>query len=248
MSFPNKKNVLFIVAGVALIVAASFAVVLFYSIQYGRYDEDVTKGALIATATPESLPGPKAQSSNELIVAFGDSITAGYGIDLADAYPSVLEGLLREAGYSVTVVNAGVSGETTAGGLRRVDFVISQKPDIVIVALGGNDVLRGIPPDNTRSNLSEIVEKFQGAGIRVILAGMRAPDNMGKTFQDEFDAMYPALAETYNTAFVPFLLEGVALDGALNQSDGIHPNPKGARIIAEQNIFPVLLPLLQRTN
>lgn len=204
---------------------------------------------LSATTTVFEFPDvptrrTNAQSPTTTIVAFGDSITAGYGIDIDAAYPAVLEQALQDAGYNAIVINSGVSGETTAGGLRRADFVASQKPDIVLVALGGNDLLRGIDPASTRNNLAGIIETFQRAGAKVVLAGMRAPENLGEGYVLQFDAIYPALAREFGVPLVPFLLEGVALVEDKNQRDGIHPNEEGARVIAEEILLPKILPLL----
>ena len=202
--------------------------------------EDVAVSRLITSTTT-----PQVEKAKTTIVAFGDSVTAGYGITIPEAYPKQLENFLRARGLDVTVINSGVSGETTAGGLRRAHFVADQKPDIALVALGGNDVLRGIPPGNTKENLAQIITIFQKAGMHVVLVGMYAPANLGDAYVREFNAIYPDLARTYAVPLVPFLLDGVALDPALNQDDGIHPNQRGAKIIAEQNILPILLPLLR---
>jgi acyl-CoA thioesterase-1 len=205
--------------------------------------------AVPATTTQSdtgSLGGPQTKGATTTIVAFGDSITAGYGIDLARAYPAVLERSLRDAGYGVAVINSGVSGETTAGGLRRAEFVASQNPDIVLVALGGNDLLRGIDPASTRNNLAGIIEIFKRAGAKVVLAGMYAPSNLGEGYVEQFNAIYPALAREFDVPLVPFLLENVALDKTKNQQDGIHPNEAGAQIIAQENLLPRILPLLSR--
>lgn len=198
-----------------------------------------------AWQNPNSASTTESRKAQTTIVAFGDSITAGYGIELTEAYPKLLEELLLARGLDVRVINSGVSGETTAGGLRRAQFVADRKPDIVLVALGGNDMLRGIPPENTKENLAQIIAIFQKAGIQVVLAGMYASANLGEAYVNEFNALYPALARTYVIPLVPFLLEGVALDPALNQADRIHPNQSGARIVAEQNVLPVLLPLIE---
>lgn len=179
------------------------------------------------------------------IIAFGDSITAGYGLDIKESYPSQLAQLLEKRGIKVNMVNAGVSGETTAGGLRRASFVAEQKPDLVILALGGNDMLRGIDPKATRENLEGILKVFRQKNIPVILAGMQAPINLGLSYRKQFNAIYPELAEAYDLPLVSFLLEDVALVPSLNQDDGIHPNKEGARIIAEKNVLPVVLDVLK---
>lgn len=189
---------------------------------------------------------PAADARNEtLIIAMGDSITAGLGVELEEAYPALLEARLRAEGHAVRVVNSGVSGETTADGQRRADFIARQKGDIVIVALGGNDALRGIEPAAAALQLESIIETLVQSGARVVLAGMYAPRNLGSTYVGSFDAMYPELAKKYALPLIPFLLEGVALDPALNQPDGIHPTPAGQRIIMEKNIYPVIVGLLK---
>lgn len=186
-----------------------------------------------------------AIASETVIIVMGDSITAGLGVQLEEAYPALLEARLRAEGHAVRVVNSGVSGETTAGGLRRADFIARQKGDIVIVALGGNDALRGIDPAAAAVQLESIINILAQSGARVVLAGMYAPHNLGSAYVGSFDAMYPALAKKYALPLVPFLLEGVALHPALNQPDGIHPTPAGQRIIMEQNIYPVIIGLLK---
>jgi len=210
--------------------------------------EERRKEFFLATSTSAESNRKAVQNvsthATTTIIVFGDSITAGYGINSMDAYPAVLERKLRDVGYAVTVINSGVSGETSAGGLSRAEFVASQKPDIVILALGGNDMLRGIDPTSTRRNLAGIIETLKRSGATVILAGMRASANLGDAYVKQFDAIYPSLAREFDVPLVPFLLEGVALDPKLNQRDGIHPNEEGARVIAEQNILPMLLSLL----
>lgn len=186
-----------------------------------------------------------AIAGETVIIVMGDSITAGLGVQLEEAYPALLEARLRAEGHAVRVVNSGVSGETTAGGLRRADFIARQKGDIVIVALGGNDALRGIDPAAAAVQLESIINILAQSGARVVLAGMYAPHNLGSAYVGSFDAMYPALAKKYALPLVPFLLEGVALHPALNQPDGIHPTPAGQRIIMEQNIYPVIIGLLK---
>lgn len=180
-----------------------------------------------------------------VIVALGDSITSGLGVAADEAYPALLEVRLRRDGYAYRVVNAGVSGDTTAGGLRRVDWVLRAQPEIVIVALGANDGLRGQPPQTTRANLEAIVMRLQTAGTRVLLAGMRMPPNYGAEFTREFEAVFPAVARRANVALLPFLLDGVAADPTLNQADGLHPNAAGHRVIADR-LWPHLRPLLKK--
>jgi len=181
-----------------------------------------------------------------VIVALGDSITSGLGVAADEAYPARLEILLRRDGYAYRVVNAGVSGDTTAGGLRRVDWVLRAQPEIVILALGANDGLRGQSPKTTRANLEAIVARLTAAGARVLLAGMRMPPNYGEEFTRQFEAVFPAVARRANVALVPFLLDGVAADPTLNQADGLHPNAAGHRVIADR-LWPHLAPLLKKT-
>jgi acyl-CoA thioesterase I len=186
---------------------------------------------------------PGTARAERAIVALGDSLTAGLGVAPDEAYPALLEARLRREGFAYRVINAGVSGDTTAGGLRRVDWVLRAKPEIVIVALGANDGLRGQSPGAMRDNLEAIVARLQAAGARVLLAGMRLPPNYGAEYAREFEAVYPAVARRAKVAFMPFLLDGVAADARLNQPDGIHPLAAGHAVIAER-IWPHLRPLL----
>jgi len=168
------------------------------------------------------------------IAVLGDSLAAGYGVKPEQAFPARLEAALKAQGRNVTVLNHGVSGDTTAGGLSRLDWMLADKPDIVLVELGGNDALRGIDPKVAEKNLSAIVEKLKGAGVTVWLAGMMAPRNLGSDYVAAFDGLYTRIAEKYQVPLHPFILDGVAQDVALNQGDGIHPNPRGAQIIADK--------------
>ncbi len=179
------------------------------------------------------------------IVAFGDSLTAGLGVAQEEAYPARLQRELDAAGYRYRVINAGVSGDTTAGGVRRVEWVLNSKPAVVILELGANDGLRGIDPAETRSNLDTIIHRLQAAGVTVILAGMKLPPNYGKDYTARFAALYPELAKKYRVPLMPFFLEGVAAREALNQADGIHPTEAGYRIIVE-NLLKTLEPLLAK--
>jgi acyl-CoA thioesterase-1 len=179
------------------------------------------------------------------LVAFGDSLTAGWGVPVNDAYPARLERRLREQGFTYRVVNAGVSGDTTAGGLRRVDWVLKVRPRIVILELGANDGLRGLPLERTRENLAQIIERLQAAGATVVLAGMRVPPNYGDDYAAAFATIFPDLARRYGLALIPFFLEGVATNPALNQGDGIHPNAEGYQAIVDR-IWPIIRPVLAR--
>jgi acyl-CoA thioesterase-1 len=168
------------------------------------------------------------------IIVLGDSLTAGLGLAVSESFPALLQKRLDERGQRYMVVNAGVSGDTSAGGLRRLDFALEEgHPRILIVALGGNDGLRGLAPEQLESNLAAIIERGLERGLRVVLAGMEAPPNFGADYTTRFRQVYPTLAKRYQLPLVPFLLEGVAGDPALNQADGIHPNARGAAKVAD---------------
>lgn len=182
----------------------------------------------------------------ETVVFLGDSITAGYGLDPAEAYPALVGAALAAdpatAGWKA--VNAGVSGDTSAGGLRRLDWVLRQKPALVVIALGGNDGLRGLALDQLEANLRAAVAKVRAAGARAALVGMRMPANLGPDYRAAFAAIYPRLADELGVPLLPFLLDGVALDPKLNQPDQIHPNREGQAVIAAK-VSAWLKPLLR---
>jgi acyl-CoA thioesterase-1 len=205
----------------------------------------VVAAALLALAAVNVDAVGAQEVSERVIVAFGDSLTAGYQVATDEAWPALIEKRLRAAGYAYRVVNAGVSGDTTAGGLRRVEWVLRARPEIVIVALGANDGLRGQSPTNTEENLQRIVERFTATGARVLLAGMRMPPNYGEPYTREFAAVFPAVARRTGVPLMPFLLDGVAANAALNQPDGIHPTPEGHRVIADR-VWAYLTPLLRK--
>ncbi len=179
------------------------------------------------------------------ILFFGDSITAGYGLEIEQAFPALIEQKVDSLGYNYRVVNAGLSGETSAGGLRRVDWILQQPVDIFVLELGGNDGLRGIDPESTKENLQGIINKVEDtySDAAIILAGMQAPPNMGQDYTEAFHQMYHDLAEVNDVVFLPFILEVVAGDPDLNLPDGIHPTEKGHKIVAE-NVWKVLEPIL----
>jgi len=195
----------------------------------------------------QSLYANNTAESGLRLLVLGDSLSAGYGLKPEDSFPSQLEEALDAAGYDVHVINAGVSGDTTAGGLSRLEWALADKPHIVLVELGGNDALRGLPPAETSANLDSILARLKKDGVRVILAGMQAPRNLGNDYTVEFDAIYPRLAGKYEVALYPFFLDGVAFDPALNQPDGIHPNPAGVKVIVKK-ILPLLESELQKLN
>ena len=209
--------------------------------------------AAIACGTHDDLPTDRrdppstaktaAAPARPRIVVLGDSLTAGLGLAKEDAYPAVLQQRLNEQGLDYEVVNAGVSGDTSAGGLSRLDWALDGDVRILVVALGGNDALRGLPPDELKHNLGAIIDRAQARGISVVLAGMEAPPNFGRQYQVQFHSVYPALARQYHVPLVPFLLAGVAGSETLNQRDGIHPTRAGARILAD-NVWTVLKPVV----
>jgi acyl-CoA thioesterase-1 len=194
----------------------------------------IAVAVLLATALS---PPVQAGSMVKTIVAFGDSLTAGLGVPLSDAWPTVLARNLKARGLNIRMINAGVSGDTTAGGRARLGWSLSGAdglPDMVIVALGGNDVLRGLSPVQARQNLDAIIGELVGRDIKVLLAGMRAPPNLGVEYGEALTAIYRDLADKHGVDLYPFILDGVAADPALNQPDGIHPNTRGHAIIARR--------------
>ncbi len=196
-----------------------------------------------AAAAPATTSRP-AVAARPRIAVLGDSLTAGLGIAKTASYPALLQEKLEAAGLNYEIVNAGVSGDTSAGGLARLDWALDGDVRILIVALGGNDGLRGLPAEELQRNLAQIIERAQARDISVILAGMEAPPNYGRDYIVSFHKVYPALAAKYRVAFVPFLLQGVAGDETLNQRDGIHPTAAGARIVAD-NVWAVLKPIAE---
>jgi acyl-CoA thioesterase-1 len=186
-----------------------------------------------------------AGAADRVIVALGDSLTAGFGVAPEEAWPALVEVRLRREGYPYRIVNAGVSGDTTAGGLRRVDWVLRNRPDVAVVALGANDGLRGLGTEAMQANLLAIVERLRDAGARVLVAGMQVPPNYGAAYSRAFRNVFPEIARRTGAALMPFLLDGVAADSRLNLADGIHPNAAGHRAIAER-VWPHLVALLSR--
>jgi acyl-CoA thioesterase-1 len=177
------------------------------------------------------------------VLAFGDSLTAGFGLPREQSFPAQLERRLRADGIEVHIVNAGVSGDTTAGGRARLDWSLADRPDLVILALGANDMLRGIPPATVRANLEAMIERIKASGARVLLVGMRASPNWGAAYEREFNRIYPELARAHEVALYPFFLDGVAMDPELNLPDGLHPNARGMAAIVER-IAPLVANLL----
>lgn len=196
--------------------------------------------ASIGLGAPAAAPG---LAKTPEILAFGDSLTAGFGLPPKASFPARLEARLHADGVDARVVNAGVSGDTTAGGLARLDWALADKPDLVILELGANDALRGIDPDTVRANLDKMIVKVQASGAKLLLAGMRAPPNWGEEYQDKFDRIYPELARARNVPLYPFFLDGVAMNPELNQPDGLHPNEHGVAIVIDR-IAPVVEQLI----
>ena len=178
------------------------------------------------------------------ILALGDSLTAGLGLSEADAFTTQLEAALKAQGYDVRVLNAGVSGDTTAGGLDRLDWALADKPDLALVELGANDMLRGVDPTAVRANLDKILAGLGDAKIPTLLAGMLAAPNLGPAYGAAFDAIYPELAKAHGVPLYPFFLDGVATQAALNQADGMHPNAAGVKVIVER-ITPAVIDLIK---
>jgi len=218
--------------------------------RYGRTRRQFNRLAAVFVFLASLLSAPQlaAASGGPIILAFGDSLTAGYGLPQADSFPAQLSRALAAAGHPATVINAGVSGDTSAGGANRIDWALADDPDLVILELGANDGLRGFEPSQTRKNLDVILEKSLASGAKVLFTGMLAPRNLGKEYGEEFDAVFPDLAEKYPDAvFYPFFLEGVAADPGLNQDDGIHPNAAGVAVIVER-ILPAVLKALNKAS
>ncbi len=185
------------------------------------------------------------QTQAKTILFFGDSLTAGYGLSPEIAFPALVEKEFIKENKKVKVINAGLSGETSAGGLSRIDWILRQPIDIFVLELGANDGLRGLPIEQTRDNLQSIIDKVKSKypKVKIVLAGMMVPPNMGKSYSDEFGKIYPTMAKKNKASLIPFLLEGVAGNETLNQADGIHPNQQGHKIVAN-NLVKFLRPLI----
>ena len=193
-----------------------------------------------------AIPAASFNDGTRTIIFFGDSITAGYGLSKDQAFPAIIAGQLKKEGLKCEVVNAGLSGETSAGGLSRIDWILRKPVDVFVLELGANDGLRGLPLDQTRGNLQKIIDKVRqkNPGVTLIIAGMMVPPNLGDVYTKEFAAIFPELAKKNEAMLIPFLLEGVAGDENLNLPDGIHPNIEGHRIVAE-NIIETIKKALQ---
>jgi acyl-CoA thioesterase-1 len=230
------------------------ALTAFLTVGVEACDQQIGKPApKIQGTSVDARPGTKspppsnaaARPEERVLVAFGDSLTAGLGVSPEETYPARLQEKLLLSGYRYRIINAGVSGDTSAGGLRRVEWVLKSKPDVVIVELGANDGLRGLNLAQTRTNLEEIIQRFLAGGAKVVLAGMKLPPNYGADYTKAFQSMYADLAKRYDVQFIPFFLDGVAAKADYNQADGIHPTGAGYAVIVE-NIWPVIEPLLKK--
>ena len=190
-----------------------------------------------------------AAPTQGVILFLGDSITAGYGLDLAEAYPALIQEKIDAKGWRFKVVNAGQSGDTSAGGLNRIDWLLRNRVDVLVLELGGNDGLRGLPVENTRKNLQAIIDRTKAKypGAKIVIAGMKVPPNMGREYGGQFEAIYPALAKKNQAPLIPFILEGVGGERQLNLPDGIHPTAKGHQMVAA-NVWKVLEPVLRSSS
>ena len=197
--------------------------------------------ALVAAGLWLMIGGTPVFARVPVILDFGDSLTAGYGLAPEQAFPARLQAGLGQQGIEVRVINAGVSGDTTAGGLARLDWALADKPDLVILALGANDALRGIAPATVRDNLDKMIQKIEANGAKVLLVGMLAPPNWGAEYESAFDRIFPDLAKVHDVQLYPFFLEGVAMKPELNQPDGLHPNERGVAVMVD-----LLVPVVAR--
>jgi acyl-CoA thioesterase I len=215
---------------------------------YGKAGRTVQIGRIVALALACALLPAAAKAEDPVrIVALGDSLTAGFGLARQDAFPAKLEAALRQKGIAVAIENAGVSGDTTAGGLARLDWSVPEGTDAVILELGANDALRGLDPKAARTALETIVKRLKARRIAVLLAGMLAPRNLGADYARAFDPIYPELAKTYDLVLYPFFLDGVAADRALNQGDGLHPTAAGVDAIVAR-ILPKVEELIAKVK
>lgn len=210
----------------------------------GGSQPEAAKPAEQTRSTPEARPVP-AQDNRPKIVAFGDSLSAGFGLEAGQSFPDVVQQSINADGYPYQVVNMGVSGDTTTDGLERLPNVLALKPEVVIVEFGGNDGLRGLPVATTKANLAKITDALQKSGAKIVLAGMTLPRNYGPDYIRSFERMYVDVARQHKTALIPFLLEGVGGHADLMQPDGIHPTVEGAKIVAK-TVVHYLEPVLSK--
>jgi acyl-CoA thioesterase I len=234
-----KKN------GFALIASALLVTALTVACRKSSAPNQATAGMANSGAALSPAKFAAKSENLPLIVAFGDSLTAGFGLPEEQWLTTLLQRKLEEKGYRYRVVNAGMSGDTSAGGVSRIDWSLEGDVKYMVLELGGNDGLRGLPVANMKKNLAEMIERAQSRGVTVILAGMEAPPNLGEEYTGEFRQTYRDLAKKYKLTLIPFLLEGVAGHPGLNQPDGIHPNAEGAKVMTE-NVWRELEPLLTK--
>lgn len=232
-----------------LMKTALLSLLFLFCVACGNKPAPETPSAKASAPEPATAAAPQAApDTRPVIVVFGDSLSAGFGADTGESFPDFLQRSLDRQGYRYRIVNQGISGDTTSGGLSRTSEALAQKPQIVILELGGNDGLRGVPLASIRQNLDQIITTFRKAGVRILLAGITLPPNYGPDYIKPFDKMYRELAATYHLPLIPFLLEGVATKGGdLMQADGIHPTAKGNEIVAA-TVFEKLKPLLAVPN
>jgi acyl-CoA thioesterase I len=199
--------------------------------------------ALAAAGLCLMISSTPSRAHIPVILDFGDSLSAGYGLAPEQAFPAKLEAALLQQGIEVRVVNGGISGDTTAGGLARLDWALADKPDLVILELGANDALRGIDPVTVRDNLDKMMGKIEASGTKMLLIGMLAPPNWGVEYENAFDRIFPELAKVHDVPLYPFFLEGVAMKPELNQPDGLHPNERGVAVLVDR-LAPVVARLV----
>lgn len=213
---------------------------------FGRLPRSIRYGVMAGLVNLAVLAGAEpVDAASARIVVLGDSLTAGYGLAAGDAFPARLEAALKAEGIDAQVINAGVSGDTTAAGLRRLDWALAAgpdgPPDALILELGANDGLRGLDPKAAEANLDSILTRAKAQGLKVLLTGMKAPPNYGRDYAAQFDAIFPRLAARHNVPLYPFFLDGIAADRAFNLPDGLHPNPAGIAVLVER-----ILPYVKR--
>ena len=216
------------------ICLVGFVLLFFFSALYGCSSEP-----------DETVQEQQDETSLKTIVAVGDSLTAGYGVDESESYPSQLEKKLQAEGYNYRVINSGVSAETSSGTLARMNWILTLKPDIVILETGANDGLRGTSVELLESNIRKILESLENNKVTVLFAGMKMVYNLGPMYVKKFNSIYPRLAEDFDVVYYPFFLEGVAMKSSLNLSDGVHPNPGGYATIVD-NIYPYVVDTIKK--
>lgn len=227
-----------------LVLASLLSALVLFS-ACGKSSEATAEATSVTPAIGKDS-APPVTDARPVLLAFGDSLTEGYGLEKSNSFPALLQKRLDEKGHRYHVVNAGISGDTTAGGLNRLDTALkNNKVEIMILELGANDMLRGKDLRDTRQNLATMIEKAQAQKIAVVLAGMEAPTNFGEDYQREFHNIFPDLAKQYKVTLIPFLLADVAGKAELNQGDGLHPNTKGTPIVVE-NVWRAVEPLLKK--